>query len=220
MNRIPEPELMNDEAQAQAYAATDFSEAHDTFVSEFALRFPDFSTGHILDLGSGTADVIIRFARRFTDTMITGVDGSHAMLDIGEKAVESSGLTNRIKLLNTLLPDRNISAMQFDVVMSNSILHHLNNPMVLWYTAVSCTIPGSLVFIMDLMRSSTAEEARRLVKVHAPDAPEILQRDFFNSLLAAYSLDEVNSQLKSAGLEYLTTEVISDRHFIAWGTRQ
>ena len=49
--RIPEPQLMDDEAQAEAYATTDFSEPHQAFVTHFTERFPDFSGGEVMDLG-------------------------------------------------------------------------------------------------------------------------------------------------------------------------
>jgi hypothetical protein len=47
--------------------------------------------------------------------------------------------------------------------------------------------------------------------------PEILQRDFFYSLCAAYTPDEVRAQLASAGLAHFAFESVSDRHWIAYG---
>jgi hypothetical protein len=71
MQHIPEPELMTDPAQAQAYAEADFSAPHDAFVAHFAARFPDFKTGSVLDLGWGmrrsrkpTARIALRCAAR------------------------------------------------------------------------------------------------------------------------------------------------------------
>ena len=39
MERIPEPELMDDPEQARAYASADFSEPHQAFVERFTQRF-------------------------------------------------------------------------------------------------------------------------------------------------------------------------------------
>ena len=36
MHRVVEPELMDDDTQAEAYATTDFEEAHSRIVSAFA----------------------------------------------------------------------------------------------------------------------------------------------------------------------------------------
>jgi hypothetical protein len=70
---------------------------------------------------------------------------------------------------------------------------------------------------MDLLRPDTRERATQLVEQYAQNEPEILRRDFFNSLLAAYRLDEVTAQLHQAGLSQLQVKVVSDRHFIVWG---
>ena len=35
--------------------------------------------------------------------------------------------------------------------------------------------------------------------------------------LAAYNVEEIRQQLNAAGLDYLTTEIVSDRHVLIWG---
>lgn len=65
MKRIVEPELMEDPAQAEAYATSDFSEPHNAFVDRFKHLFPDFTEGIVVDLGCGNADPTIRFARAY-----------------------------------------------------------------------------------------------------------------------------------------------------------
>jgi ubiquinone/menaquinone biosynthesis C-methylase UbiE len=217
MERIAEPDLMDDAEQAQAYAETDFSEAHDAFVSHFKSRFPDFSRGEVLDLGCGTADVIIRFARALPDTHITGIDGAQVMLDIGLCDIEQKGFSRQIKIQKCLLPDNKLSAKKFDAVISNSLLHHLNDPLVIWKTVEQCAKPRSPIFIMDLTRPDSIETARDLVKRHAADAPPVLQKDFYNSLLAAYTVNEIRQQLIESQLENLSIEIVSDRHIIVWG---
>ena len=72
---------------------------------------------------------------------------------------------------------------------------------------------------MDLMRPGTKEKAKELVSMYAADAPEILKEDFYNSLLASYTVDEVREQLNKTGLA-LSVEAVSDRHLIAWGSIQ
>ncbi len=217
MKRIPEDELMNDPDHARAYAETDFSEPHESFVRNFKKLFPDFHNGEVLDLGCGPADITLRFARRFPDTRITGIDGSQAMIDIGMNDIKLSGLSHRIRLKNALLPSPGLFNHDFDAVISNSLLHHLQDPSVLWQTVKLCVKQDSPVFIMDLLRPENIEDAKKLVHLYVSDAPHILQEDFFNSLLAAYSLNEVEKQLEENGIYYLNTEVISDRHLIIWG---
>ena len=72
--------------------------------------------------------------------------------------------------------------------------------------------------MMDLFRPESTEAARNFVAQYAADEPEILQKDFYNSLLAAFRLDEIQVQLKQAGLHFCC-EKVSDRHVAVWGTR-
>ena len=220
IERTPEPDLMNDIAQAEAYAATDFSEPHDAFVAHFKERFPDFKGRSVLDLGCGTADVIIRFAHAFPSTHITGIDGADAMLGIGSKDVKQRGLKDRIELRKCILPGSDLSGTKFDAIISNSLLHHLKDPFIIWDMIKNCAKENAAVFVMDLMRPNDKETAANYVQLYAEDAPEILKLDFYNSLLASYTVDEVREQLKDAELSNLTVEAVSDRHLIAWGSNQ
>jgi len=220
MRRIPEPELMNEPEQARAYAEADFSEPHERFVSLFSEKFPDFREGHVLDLGCGTCDVIIRFARRYPSVKITGVDGAEVMLEIGREFIKKEGLETRIDLKLCYLPDNTLMRGQFDAVISNSLLHHLSDPLVLWDTVKSCTIPGVPIFIMDLLRPPDIETAEYLVQQYAGNESPVLKKDFYNSLLSAYNIEEVEEQLLTAGLDYFLVEQVSDRHFIVWGRRK
>ncbi|RJQ49629.1 MAG: class I SAM-dependent methyltransferase [Nitrospiraceae bacterium] len=217
MERIPEPDLMDDAEQAKAYSEADFSEPHEAFVQHFKSRFPDFLTGEVLDLGCGTADVIIRFARSFPEARITGIDGAQAMLDIGIADVKRKGFEHQINLRKCMLPDKNISDRKYDAVISNSLLHHLPDPFVLWQTVRQCARPGVPVFIMDLLRPDTVKSAGDMVQKYAADASPVLRKDFFNSLLAAYSVQEIQQQLEDSGLTNLIIDVASDRHVLIWG---
>ncbi|MBI4844546.1 MAG: class I SAM-dependent methyltransferase [Nitrospirae bacterium] len=215
--RVPEDELMDDAEQAAAYAETDFSEPHEAFVSYFRERFPDFRSGKVLDIGCGTGDVIIRFARALPGVMITGIDGADEMLKIARRDIERCGYGDRIKLMHCLLRDESMLKEKFDAVISNSILHHLYDPYVLWNTVKACAVKNAPVFIMDLFRPESAETAEALVRKHAAEASPVLKKDFYNSLLAAYTPEEIRSQIKQRGLGMLEVETVSDRHVIIWG---
>lgn len=217
MKRIPEPDLMDDAEQARAYAEADFSEPHEAFVKHFSLRFPDFSSGEVLDLGCGTADVIIRFARAFPKVNITGIDGAQAMLNIGLHDVKKEGFEHRIKLHKCMMPDSELSKEKFDAVISNSLLHHLLDPLILWQTVKQCAKPGAAIFVMDLLRPPDVESAKSLLRLYAAEAPPLLQKDFFNSLLSAYSVKELRQQIEAVNLDNLCIGIVSDRHVLIWG---
>jgi hypothetical protein len=63
------------------------------------------------------------------------------------------------------------------------------------------------------------DEVRHLVDTYASGEPDVLRRDFYHSLCAAFTPAEVEDQLAAAGLHGLSVEVISDRHLVVHGTR-
>ena len=56
-----------------------------------------------------------------------------------------------------------------------------------------------------------------MVETWSGTEPEVLKLDFFHSLCAAYTVEEVREQLLRAGLE-LEVEKITDRHLVVSGT--
>ena len=218
MQRIPEPELMDDEAQARAYAEADFEEPHSYFIELFQQTFPALGVnGSVLDLGCGPADISLRFVKAYPECVLHGVDGAAAMLTLGEQAVQQAGLKHRIRLLQGYIPGVALPLQQYDVVISNSLLHHLADPMALWQTVQAYAAPTAAVFIMDLMRPESTQQAQALVEEYAAGEPDILQHDFYHSLLAAYTPQEVQHQLEVLGLPF-TVKQVSDRHLIVTGT--
>ena len=181
MERIPEPELMDVWEQAHAYANADFSAPHDRFVELFVERFPDLLTQSIrvLDIGCVPADVTILFARVMTQATVTGIDGAEAMLQLGRDSLRLHGLTARVELQRIFLPHDELPPGPFDAVISNAFLHHLGDAQVLWNAVRTCVKPGSAVFVVDLFRPATLEDARRIVDQNATSEPEILRGDFF-----------------------------------------
>jgi SAM-dependent methyltransferase len=218
MERVPEPELMEDDAQARAYAAADFVEPHERCIVLLREGLPRLRReGRALDLGCGPADVTIRFARAFPGWRVAGVDGSAAMLRYGRAAVARAGLADRVALRQVYLPDGSTPGEGYDLILSNSLLHHLTDPQVLWSSVRCCSGDGAHVFVMDLLRPASRVRAQALVAEYAAGEPEVLRRDFFHSLLAAYRVAEVEAQLAAAGLGQLAVRQASDRHLIVWG---
>lgn len=216
MNRIPEPELMVQADQIEAYAKADFDEPHSNFIKIFKEKFSDQNIqGLVLDLGCGPGDITFRFAKAFPETIIHAIDGSAEMLSYAKKVLaEKSDYQKRTQFINSKIEDYETDG-KYNFVISNSLLHHLPDPMVLWDSINGIKDESTKFFIMDLMRPDTIDEAKNLVKKYAMDEPDILKRDFHRSLLAAFSLKEVENQLKIAKL-YFKVEQVSDRHFIVY----
>ena len=139
------------------------------------------------------------------------------MLKLGRTETREQGLEQRVELRFGYLPDTDLPIHRFHTLISNSLLHHLKDPAVLWESIKKLGAPQAVVFVMDLLRPASRQQAEQLVSEYAAAEPEVLQTDFFNSLLAAYRIPEIRRQLQQHGLEHLQTEVVSDRHFIVSG---
>lgn len=220
MKRVPEPELMDEPEQALAYGRADFEEPHSYFIR---LLKEHYNLPHdinaVLDMGCGTGDITFRVGRAFSDSVIDAIDGSAAMLfQANEELTKKSEFQGRIQFIHGKIqefaPDK-----FYGLIVSNSLLHHIPDPADFWSAVKRLSAPGTRVFIMDLIRPGTAGEARRLVETYSPDEPEILKRDFYNSLLAAFEIGEVKRQLEEAGLGEFEVTRVSDRHMIVYGIR-
>lgn len=221
MQRVVEPELMDDQAQAEAYAGADFEEAHARIVQAFDVNFPGVELeGTILDLGCGPGDITFRFAARFPNSSVIGVDGSGAMICLANKrrACETQML-DRVTFIEGYIPGAPIPQGPYSAIVSNSLLHHLHYPEVLWQTVSEYATPGTKIFIVDLYRPMSEADARHIVDEYSANEPEILRRDFYNSLLAAFEPKEIRQQLAEAGLTELQVKQLTDRHVLILGEK-
>jgi cyclopropane fatty-acyl-phospholipid synthase-like methyltransferase len=216
MDRILEPELMDDPEQALIYAQADFEQENQGFVDRFRDYFPDFSEGHVFDLGCGPGDIPIRFARLFPSCRITGVDASAPMVRLAEDRARKAGLSDRMTFRCERFQDLTGVSVA-DAAISNSLLHHVPNPLQFWHMLRLAVKPGSPVLVMDLLRPNSPEDAQAIVDRYASDAPDILRKDFYNSLLAAFTEDEIGAQLARMSLTRLLIDVIDDRHWVVGG---
>ena len=131
MDRVLEPELMDDERQSIAYAKADFGTSNQFFVDSLIRDF----RGHLrraIDIGCGPGDVVIRLAQAVPGIHITAIDGSAPMIALAREAVRTAGLDGRITVVQGYLPGLSLESTRFDAVLSKDLLHHLPDPSVLW----------------------------------------------------------------------------------------
>lgn len=219
--RITEPELMQDPEQALQYAATDFEEIHSRYPIELAKRYPALNvTGQILDVGCGPADITLRFAKMFPLAHVIGIDGSAEMLHHAQQRVAADadlGLMDRVTFKETVIPLREpLGSMQ--LIIANGMLHHLHDPQVLWGTISDHSQAGTHVFVTDLIRPEDEKEVQRLVDETCANDHPVHRADYYNSLRAAFTPEEVRKQLEQAGLNtQLAVEVSDDGRLIVHG---
>jgi ubiquinone/menaquinone biosynthesis C-methylase UbiE len=215
MQRVLEPEIMNDEPQALAYAQADFSTSNQWYVDHLLATYPD-QLGNVLDLGCGPGDVMVRLAAARPAARITAIDGSSAMIELARKVVRNAGLAQRVTPLQGYIPGLPLKERSFDAILSKDLLHHLPDPMVLWSEARRLGRHGAAVYVMDLIRPESPAAARNIVETVAGGELPILKADFYASLCAAFTLEEANEQIRRSGLPLGVTRV-SDRHMVIEG---
>lgn len=217
MERVPEPELMDGPEQAAAYAQADFESPNSHFVELFHSHV-GVPAGPVLDLGCGPGDIPLRLARAYADVRVDAVDGAAAMLEHARSALAAApDCADRVRFIRATLPDHGLASGAYDAIVSNSLLHHLHDPSALWDTVKRVAAPGARVLVMDLFRPTDPDAAAGIVATYAAGEPEVLRRDFYNSLFAAFTPDEVRAQLQRAGLDDLDVTTVSDRHLLVQG---
>jgi len=179
-NRIPEPELMEDRDQCEFYNY-EFDE-DPSCLEEFIKTYDQhvgITSGTIIDLGSGTCNFIIELCKTYPDIRVTCYEASTEMIKIANRNIESNQLADRI----TIVEDNLFNAIgQFDVVIATRVLHHVNKTQEFWSLINRLS---NRVLICDL------ERPNELV-----DIQEDFPIDLKNSFMAAYTVTEVEEQVK------------------------
>ena len=221
LERVPEPEVMDDDSEAVAYEEGDFRRVNSNFVRRL-LRAVDADSGRALDLGTGPAEIPVLFCERAPNWRVTAVDASPAMLELARRKVADAGLSGRIRLREA--DAKTLAGLRggFDLVFSNSLLHHLHDPIPFWRQVRRCARRGGQVVIQDLRRPASRREAEALVRRHAADDSPLLRQLFHQSLLAAFTPAEVREQLREAGwnargCQELAVRATTDRHLVISG---
>ena len=145
MKRILEPEVMDTREEAAEYDAMDFVEVNQAFAQKALEIGPQ--KGLILDAGTGTARIPIFICQERLEWQIIAIDLSQNMLIIGDKNIKDAGLEARIKL--ELVDAKNLPYLDcnFDAAISNSILHHLPEPLPFWQELKRVLKPGGGILI-------------------------------------------------------------------------
>lgn len=220
--RILEPEVMDTLEEALAYDAMDHTEVNRRFVEDllqFAQQRGAPAEGDWLDLGTGPGDIPLEFCRRCAAVRVMAVDLSTHMLDVARLKIEIAGLTDRIQLDCVDAKQLPYADGTFAGVMSNSIVHHIAQPLAVLREAWRVTRPGGLVFFRDLLRPTSDNELRRLVDTYAAGCDERQRRLLADSLHAALNLDEMRSLVADLGAAAQSVQQTSDRHW-TWAVRK
>jgi len=246
LTRILEPEWMDSSDDADAYDAMDHDVVNRQFtadlldaveplrplvqVDELTSRdspedpigpedFADSAWGEVLDLGTGTALIPIEVCRQSPRCRIVAADGAISMLDLARYRVEAAGLRDRILLSQADAKKLPYEEGRFQVVMSNSLIHHIPHPIDALREAVRVTAAEGWLFFRDLCRPANQNQLEQLVATYAGDESENARRLFADSLHAALTVGEMAELVESLGFPGDSVRATSDRHW-TWIARK
>ena len=214
MQRILEPEVMDSWEEATEYDAMDFTEINAAFAHR-AIELVESPTATILDAGTGTARIPILIAQQRSQWQIIGIDMAESMLKIGRNNVDNAALQQQISL--ELVDAKHLPYQngKFDMVISNSLIHHLPNPLPFLQELQRVLKPNGAILLRDLIHPPSEEIINSLVESIGEEYNEHQKKLFRDSLHAAFTLDEVNDLVQQAGVSNVTVYQSSDRHWTA-----
>ncbi len=221
MKRTPEPELMQIPSQVKAYADADFSRS-DSFViaglEKYLKKVGKILNKNdlILDVACGPGNISERVAKNWPFVKVVGIDGSKEMLNEAENKLSenhSKNLSYELIEINSIATGEIQFPFKADVLVSNSALHHFHDPLRFWDALKKLGKTKCIHIHRDLIRPDSLEKAFEIKEKHLSNSPEILKKDFYASLKASFTVDEVTQQLVDAGLSQLEVFQVDDLYF-------
>jgi ubiquinone/menaquinone biosynthesis C-methylase UbiE len=210
LDRVLEPEVMDNWQEATAYDAMDFSAVNRDFALTAIGLHPH--AVRVLDIGTGTAQIPIILCQEKSCYQVVGVDMAQSMLILGRRNIEAAGLLQQIRLEladGKSLPYPN---WDFDVVISNSLVHHLPDPQSFFLEVARLVKPNGAILIRDLLRPDSLAEIDRIVTEAGDYGPRQNQL-FRDSLAAAFTLGEIQDLVSASGMTDYQLSQTSDRHW-------
>lgn len=219
LQRVLEPEVMDTVEEAVDYDSMDHGDVNRRFVDDLLAGWsnadPSRSVNgcHVTDLGTGTALIPLEmFQREPAIGKVIACDLSMEMLKIADQHIQDAGAA----CIQTLFCDCKklpIADRSQDLVISNSIVHHIPEPEQVLCEAIRILKPGGLLFVRDLMRPQTKEQVEHFVQTYTGNDNAQQQQLFRQSLHAALSVEEVAAMLSELNVAADCVAANSDRHW-------
>lgn len=221
LERVLEPEVMDTPEEARDYNNMDHAGVNESFTSDLInfAQSVDTKITDVLDLGTGTALIPIALCHKIPDCRVMAIDMAIHMLELARYNIEADGMIERINLAKVDAKAMPYDDGMFDVMMSNSIVHHIPEPRQCLSEAARVTRSGGILFVRDLMRPKNDAEVQHLVQTYAGSENEHSQKMFDDSLRAALSLEEIRDLVVQLGFDGETVQATTDRHW-TWATQR
>lgn len=212
LERILEPEVMDSDTEAEEYDAMDFTEVNTDF-AQLASNILQDEKAQVLDIGTGTARIPLILSNFRPQWQITAIDLAPSMLKLAQKNIQEAQKTKQIKLELTDGKKMPYQDHSFDVVMSNSLVHHLPNPLTFFAEVKRVVKPQGSVLIRDLFRPESLTELDAIVKDANLEYSPHQEKLFRDSLHAALTIAEIKEMVMTTGWQNVEVYQSSSRHW-------
>ena len=217
LTRVLEPEVMDSLEEAESYDQMDHESVNRQFVSDLLVAPV---CGKVLDLGTGTARIAIELCRQQDNCQVLAMDAATNMLEIARLNVAVAGFEYCIELRQGDAKSIPLNNDTCDLVISNSLIHHLPEPSISLAEMLRVLRPGGRLFVRDLLRPESAEQVEHLVRLYCCEEPESNQQLLRQSLFAALDLREIQEMAQALGFPTECVTITSDRHWTLDAVKQ
>lgn len=211
LHRVLEPEVMDSQEDATEYDAIDHSAVNREFIAQALAVCPN--PLRALDLGTGPAHIPIELASMHPSVEVTAVDVAEQMLTLAVANVKRAGLSSRIQVLRRDVKATGLEAGHFDLILCNSVVHHLADPVPLLSEIARLAGHSGRFLIKDLLRPNSMSELLSLVERYAERDTPYQRKLFADSLHAALTISEAELLCEAARLGPIVVQQTSDRHY-------
>jgi ubiquinone/menaquinone biosynthesis C-methylase UbiE len=196
MNRIPENGAMNDPDEVDSYdrLSKNFLGLVEKLFVNRAITLLKRSklqeNPKVLDVGTGTANIPIQFARKVPAAHIIALDLSNNMLKKARSNIKEAGLENRIFLICADANQLPFKDESFQLVICHSIIHHLSNPLPTIHEIIRVTNKGFRFIIRDLRRPPSLI-LELYVRIFGFHYDWLMKKMYRESLHAGFTFNEI-----------------------------
>jgi ubiquinone/menaquinone biosynthesis C-methylase UbiE len=213
LERILEQEILDSERDALEYASFDHAAVNAEFVTRAVELGP--ASGLVLDVGTGPGDISILLAQRVPRLRIVAIDLGEHMLALARANVAKAGLARQIEVARLDAKATGLPPAHFDMVVCNSLVHHIPDPELLFRELKRIARPEAAVFIKDLHRPASKTELEQLVNIYAQGATAYQRQSFFDSLHSGLTVPEIQAICERIDWRGVEVRRCSDRHWCA-----
>jgi len=148
--------------------------------------------GHALEIGQGPGYLGLEWLHKTSNTTLTCLDISPAMLTMARKNTTAYGLDSRVEHVRGVGQNLPFEDGTFDAVFTNGSLHEWEFPVQTFNEIWRVLRPGGRLFISDLRRDMVAPVRWMMM---ATCRPKEIRPGLTTSINAAYTPDELRELL-------------------------